>query len=175
MSVLPSWYSTALTKKNIVLRHRLFDLIFSGGAWFRRFHRIIFALRSKNVIKIRQRTRELEDEFSSALFQLGNRLGDGIPAEIAFARVAENMRGTVSGDFFALAEKNITKLGMGLEQSLFDPKVGAVVTFPSNVIESSMKVLVESVRKEYGSPPKPCCPCPATSKRSTAWKNGRRI
>lgn len=108
---------------------------------------LFFALRSKNVIKIRQRTRELEDEFSSALFQLGNRLGDGIPAEIAFARVAENMRGTVSGDFFALAEKNITRLGMGLEQSLFDPKVGAVVTFPSNVIESSMKVLVESVRK----------------------------
>ena len=56
------------------------------------------------------------------------------------------MRGTVSGDFCS-RRKNITKLGMGLEQSLFDPKVGAVVTFPSNVIESSMKVLVESARK----------------------------
>ncbi|MDO8510906.1 MAG: hypothetical protein Q7S55_01950 [Nanoarchaeota archaeon] len=108
---------------------------------------LFFSLRSKNVIKIRQRTKELEEEFSSALFQLGNRLGDGLPAEIAFAKVAETMRGTVSGDFFALAEQNITSLGMGLEQSLFDPRVGAVVKFPSNVIEASMKVLIESIRK----------------------------
>jgi len=34
------------------------------------------------------------------MFQLGNRLGDGIPAEIAFAKVAETMKGTTSGDFF---------------------------------------------------------------------------
>jgi hypothetical protein len=108
---------------------------------------IFFALRSKNVIKIRKKTKELEEEFSSAMFQLGNRLGDGIPAEIAFAKVAANMKGSTSGDFFNLAERNMTKLGMGLEQSVFDPKVGAVVSFPSKVIESSMKVLIESVKK----------------------------
>ncbi len=108
---------------------------------------LFFALRSRNVIKIREKTKELEEEFSSALFQLGNRLGDGLPAEIAFSKVAETMHGTVSGEFFALAERNITSLGMGLEQSLFDPRVGAVVTFPSNVIEASMKVLMESIRK----------------------------
>lgn len=108
---------------------------------------LFFALRSKNVVKIRERTKELEDEFSSAMFQLGNRLGDGLPAEIAFAKVAETMQGTTSGDFFNLAERNITKLGMGLEQSLFDPKVGAIVSFPSKVIESSMKVLIESIKK----------------------------
>jgi hypothetical protein len=108
---------------------------------------LYFALRSKNVIKVRKKTKELEDEFSSALFQLGNRLGDGIPAEIAFSKIAQIMRGTTSGDFFNLAERNMTKLGMGIEQSLFDPKVGAVVSFPSKVIESSMKVLAESIKK----------------------------
>jgi len=108
---------------------------------------LFYALRSKNVIKIRERTRALEEEFSSALFQLGNRLGDGLPAEIAFAKVAETMRGTTSGDFFNLTEKNITKLGMGMEQAIFDPQVGAIASFPSKVIESSMKVLVESIRK----------------------------
>jgi hypothetical protein len=106
-----------------------------------------YKLRSKNVIKIRRRTKELEDEFSSALFQLGNRLGDGIPAEIAFSKVAETMKGSTSGDFFNLAEKNITRLGMGLEQAIFDPKVGSIASFPSKVIESSMKVLIESVKK----------------------------
>ncbi len=106
-----------------------------------------YSLRSKNVIKIREKTKELEEEFSSALFQLGNRLGDGLPAEIAFAKVAETMQGTTSGEFFNLAEKNITKLGMGMEQALFDPKMGALVSFPSPVIESSMKVLIESIKK----------------------------
>lgn len=108
---------------------------------------LYYAFRSKNVIKIRQKTRELEDEFSSALFQLGNRLGDGLPAEIAFAKVAETMKGTTSGEFFTLVEKNMTKLGMGLEQAIFDYRVGAIASFPSKVIESSMKVLVESAKK----------------------------
>ncbi|PIN76902.1 hypothetical protein COV17_00435 [Candidatus Woesearchaeota archaeon CG10_big_fil_rev_8_21_14_0_10_36_11] len=108
---------------------------------------LYFSLRSKNVIKIRQKTKELEDEFSSALFQLGNRLGDGIPAEIAFAKVAVTMRGTTSGDFFTITERNMTSLGMGLEKAIFDAKVGALVNFPSKVIESSMKVLIESARK----------------------------
>ena len=57
------------------------------------------------------------------------------------------MHGTTSGDFFNLPSRNITKLGMGLEESLFDPKVGALVQFPSKVIESSMKVLAESIKK----------------------------
>ncbi len=108
---------------------------------------LFYKLRSKNVIKIRERTKALEDEFSSALFQLGNRLGDGIPAEIAFSKIAGTMKGTTSGDFFNVASKNITKLGMGLEQAVFDPKVGALASFPSNVIESSMKVLIESIKK----------------------------
>jgi hypothetical protein len=108
---------------------------------------LYYSLRSKNVIKIREKTKELEDEFSSALFQLGNRLGDGLPAEIAFAKVAETMQGTTSGDFFNITERNITKLGMGIEQAIFDPKVGSLTNYPSKVIESSMKVLVESVKK----------------------------
>jgi Flp pilus assembly protein TadB len=108
---------------------------------------LFFSLRSKNVIKIRERTKSLEEEFSSAMFQLGNRLGDGLPAEIAFAKVAATMRGTTSGDFFNITERNITKLGMGMEQALFDPHVGAVRSYPSKVIESSMKVLIESIKK----------------------------
>lgn len=108
---------------------------------------LFYSLRSKNVIKIRQNTTKLENEFSSALFQLGNRLGDGLPAEIAFGKVAETMKGTTSGQFFALAERNVISLGMGLHESLFDPRVGAVSQYPSKVIESSMKVLVESSKK----------------------------
>lgn len=111
-----------------------------GLWWF--YHR-----RTRSLIEIRRRSRQLEDEFASALFQLGNRIGDGIPAEIAFGKVAATMEGTRGGDFFALVANNITRLGMGVEEAIFNPKHGALVQYPSNLIESSMKVLVESSRK----------------------------
>lgn len=106
-----------------------------------------YKLRSKNVIKIRERSKKLETEFAFALFQLGNRLGDGIPAETAFEKVANSIKGTVSGNFFQMVSNNIKRLGMGVEKAIFDMKQGALVRFPSNLIESSMKVLVESVKK----------------------------
>ena len=104
-------------------------------------------LKTKNVKKIRERTKKLESEFASALFQLGNRLGDGVPAEIAFSNVASVMKGTESGRFFELVSNNIVKLGMGVESAIFDKDVGALQYFPSSIIESSMKVFLESSRK----------------------------
>ncbi|MBS3113564.1 hypothetical protein J4448_00525 [Candidatus Woesearchaeota archaeon] len=108
---------------------------------------LYYRLRSKNVIKIRERAKQLELEFASALFQLGNRLGDNLPVEIAVGKVADVMEGTVSGSFFKLVSLNIRRLGMSIEKAIFDPLQGALVSFPSNLIESSMKVLTQAVKK----------------------------
>ncbi|NQU98239.1 hypothetical protein HQ533_02125 [Candidatus Woesearchaeota archaeon] len=108
---------------------------------------LYFKFRSKNVIKIRNEAKKLEQEFASALFQLGNRLGDGFPAEIAFGKVSKVMEGTVSGKFFDTVSGNIRRLGFSVEQAIFDPEKGAIAYFPSPIIESSMKVLVESSKK----------------------------
>ena len=108
---------------------------------------IYYKLKSKNIIKIRNKAKELEKEFAAAIFQLGNRLGDGFPAEIAFGKVASTMQDTVSGKFMKQVSENITRLGMGVEQAIFDKKHGALVYFPSNIIQSSMKVLVQSIKK----------------------------
>ncbi|HEY9701399.1 MAG TPA: hypothetical protein V6C58_03080, partial [Allocoleopsis sp.] len=108
---------------------------------------LYFKLRSQNVMKIRDESKKLEQEFAGALFQLGNRIGDGLPVEIAFAKVADVMQGSVSGKFFQIASVNITKLGMNVEEAIFDKKRGAIVYYPSSLIESSMKVLVESSKK----------------------------
>ncbi len=108
---------------------------------------LYFRLRSQNVIKIRNEAKKLEDEFSSALFQLGNRLGDGLPAEIAFQKVADVMEDTISGRFFKLVAMNISKLGMSVKEAIFNPQSGALAAFPSAIIQSSMKVLIESVKK----------------------------
>ncbi len=108
---------------------------------------LYYHLKSANIIEIRNESKKLEKEFASALFQLGNTLGDGFPAEMAFGKVAQTMEGTISGKFFELASNNVKRLGMSVEQAVFDPNAGALAMYPSNLIESSMKVLTESVKK----------------------------
>ncbi len=106
-----------------------------------------YNIKTKRLIKIKQRVDNLEEEFSGAIFQLGNRIGDGIPAEMAFGDVARAMSGTPTGNFFSTVDRNIRKLGYGMKKAVFDGRVGAILLFPSNLIHSTMKVLVETARK----------------------------
>ena len=108
---------------------------------------LYYKLRSKNIIKIRDKAKQLELEFANALFQLGNRLGDNVPVELAVGKVASIMEGTISGNFFQLVNLNIRRLGMSVDRAIFDPLHGALVSFPSNLIESSMKVLTQAIKK----------------------------
>jgi len=108
---------------------------------------IAYDMKTRELIKERTKYKEVEKEFASSLFQLGNRLGDGIPAEIAFAKVAESTKGTATEGFFKIVNENIHNLGMGLSEALFNPRRGAVIFYPSRLISTSMKILVESVKK----------------------------
>ncbi len=102
---------------------------------------------TQKLMKIREETKKLEEEFAAALFQLGNRLSNNIPAEIAFDKVSKIMEDTRPGTFFKIVSNNISRLGMSVEQAIFDLKVGALIYYPSAVIKSSMKVLIEGVKK----------------------------
>jgi hypothetical protein len=108
---------------------------------------LYYHMRTKKLIEVRQHTRKLEEEFSHAIFALGNRIGDGLPPEIALGKVAETMPSTDSGQFFMIAGYNIQKMGMSVEQAIFDKKHGALAQYPSTLIESSMKVLIQSAKK----------------------------
>ncbi len=111
------------------------------------FFIMAYTEKTRVLIKAREKTKILEEEFTNSLFQLGNRLGDGIPAEIAFAKVAESTKGQITQSFFAIVNQNIQQLGMSLEQAVFNRKRGAIIFFPSALISTSMKILVESVKK----------------------------
>jgi Flp pilus assembly protein TadB len=111
------------------------------------FFSIAYGRKTKKLIKARDNTKQLEKEFSNSLFQLGNRLGDGMPAELAFGRVAEGVQGQKSASFFALVNQNVQQSGMSLDNAIFDPKRGAIVYYPSALIATSMRILVESVKK----------------------------
>ncbi|MFT4303423.1 MAG: hypothetical protein ACMXYG_02585 [Candidatus Woesearchaeota archaeon] len=106
-----------------------------------------YHFKTKDLIQIKEETRKLEDEFGSAIFQLGNRLGDGIPLEMSFSKVVEVMQDSKPGKFFSIIDSNIRRMGMNPEQAIFDHHYGAIKFFPSNIIESTMKVLTESIKK----------------------------
>ncbi|MEW6063495.1 MAG: hypothetical protein AB1571_03965 [Nanoarchaeota archaeon] len=108
---------------------------------------LYYKIKTKNLIKIRNETKQLEKEFASSLFQLGTRIGDGVPAELAFSTVAKNMEGTPTGNFFRLVSVNIQNLGMSLKEAIFNSRVGAILSYPSSLIQSSMEVLLESSKK----------------------------
>jgi len=108
---------------------------------------IAYKERTKDLIKERTKTKELEAEFNNALFQLGNRLGNGVPPELVFAKVAESSRGLRAGDFFSKVDYNIRRMGMSVEKAIFDKNRGAIKFYPSDLIATSMRVLIESSKK----------------------------
>lgn len=111
------------------------------------FLSVAYSQKTKELIKAREDTKALEIEFANSLFQLGNRLGDGLPAEIAFGRVAESTEGQKSASFFSLVNYNVQRGGMSVENAIFDSKRGALIFYPSALIATSMRILVESVKK----------------------------
>jgi len=111
------------------------------------FFLISYSQKTKDLIKARAKTKVLEEEFTNSMFQLGNRLGDGVPAEIAFSKVAESTQGQMTHDFFSMVGQNVQQGGMSLESAIFDPRRGALIYYPSSIIATSMRILVQSVKK----------------------------
>ncbi len=106
-----------------------------------------FKLRYKSLIHLRDRTKALELQFPSAAFQLGNRINEGISSELAFGVVSESMRSTEAGRFFSTIDSNIKFNGMGVEKAIFDKKRGAVNEYPSELVISSMKIVIRAIEK----------------------------
>jgi hypothetical protein len=111
------------------------------------FFGIAYGEKTKAMMIERQNTKDLEKEFNNSLFQLGNRLGNGVPPELVFAKVAESAKGLKTGDFFGKVNYNIQSQGMSVEKAIFDNERGALKNYPSNLIATSMRVLVESAKK----------------------------
>lgn len=111
------------------------------------FFSFAYRERTKDLIQERNKTKKLESEFNNSLFQLGNRIGNGVPPEIAFGKVAESSKNLITGDFFKKVHYNIQSMGMSIDKAIFDKKRGAINFYPSNLIATSMRILVESSKK----------------------------
>jgi hypothetical protein len=111
------------------------------------FFSIAYKDKTVNLIDERNKTKQLEEEFNNSLFQIGNRLGDGVPPELIFGKIAESSKGLVAGDFFRKVNYNIQQMGMSVEKAIFDSRRGVILFYPSDLIATSMRVLIESSKK----------------------------
>tara|TARA_B100000073_G_scaffold199249_1_gene164928 strand:- start:25 stop:1575 length:1551 start_codon:yes stop_codon:yes gene_type:complete len=108
---------------------------------------VYYNYKTKKLIGSKKSLEKIEDEFSSAIFQLGNLISQNIPTEAAFAKMVENTKGSEVNNFFSIIDSNIRQRGMNLEDAIFNKENGAVSKYPSPLINSVMKILIESSKK----------------------------
>jgi len=104
-------------------------------------------LDSYQKIKVRNDIEKIEDEFATALFQLGNIISGGAPIETAIDKARENLKEMKISEMFEITSLNMKKFGYTFEQALFDKRVGAIWYYPSKLIQSIMQTVIQSARK----------------------------
>jgi len=103
-----------------------------------------YILRSYQKLNLRQELRNIEDEFTEALFQLGNRMSTGIPIEQAIERSVKSLGNMSIAKLYSKILENIRRFGMNFRDAIFDPRFGAIREYPSRKIGSIMKVVTDA-------------------------------
>ena len=106
-----------------------------------------FMLNSFQKIKLRKDIIEMEDEFREVLFGLGQEIDRGIPLEVAIEKIMPTLRGNYSINLLQNIISNIKYKNLTMEQAIFDKKEGAIRYFPSKLIHSILKAVVDAANK----------------------------
>jgi hypothetical protein len=108
---------------------------------------ISMILVTESKIKTRNKVKTLEKEFSEALFQLGHEMMSGHGIENALDNSQKNLQGMEISSFYGRILNNIKALGATFESAVFSREYGAVWDYPSEIIRSVMKIIVESSKR----------------------------
>jgi hypothetical protein len=104
-------------------------------------------LDSHQKIKVRKDIESIEDEFATALFQLGNAISGGVPLESAIDKAKENLKDMKIAEMFEIISLNMKKFGYTFEEAIFNKDVGAIWFYPSKLIHSIMQTVIQSAKK----------------------------
>jgi Flp pilus assembly protein TadB len=108
-------------------------------------------LDSYQKIKVRKDIERIEDEFATALFQLGNAISGGAPLESAIDKAKANLKEMKIADMFDIISLNMKKFGYTFEEAMFNKEVGALWYYPSKLIHSIMQIVIQSAKKNIRS------------------------
>jgi Flp pilus assembly protein TadB len=104
-------------------------------------------LDSYQKMKVRKDIERIEDEFATALFQLGNAISGGAPLESAIDKAKANLKEMKIADMFDIISLNMKKFGYTFEEAMFNKNVGALWYYPSKLIHSIMQTTIQSAKK----------------------------
>jgi len=111
-----------------------------------------FYLKSFQRIKIRNRVKNIENEFQIGLFSLGNYLSEGYPIETAIQKSLDEyeklgMRKRPVFFFFSKLLYNIKSFGKTFEDAIFNKEIGIILYFPSKLIGEILRILSDASQK----------------------------
>ena len=107
---------------------------------------IVLYLSIYKYLTTRERVKKLEGELGEALFQLGYQMKT-VPLEFALSGAIKNLENLEIAEFYKEIIKNIKNLGVGFEAAIFDKDFGAIKRYPSKLIKSIMKIIVEATKR----------------------------
>jgi len=96
---------------------------------------------------VEKEIQKIETQFPTALFQLGNKISGGTPIEVALEEASESTSDLEISKLFRYSSRNIRDMGMTFEDAIFDSSYGALRHFPSQLIHTVMKAIMESSEK----------------------------
>jgi Flp pilus assembly protein TadB len=99
--------------------------------------------------KIRDRIKQMEQEFADSLFVLGRRISEGKAPEEAFAYTARTMEGSKIGKTFEEISMNLLSMRTNLRNAIFDEDYDAFKHIYSERIRNTMLLFTESVHKNH--------------------------
>ncbi len=111
------------------------------------FFYIYYHLLAFQRVKIRESVRKIEEELPEALYKISNFIGRGKPIEISLEESLNDIGKLKINKMFLMIIENIKIRGMTFERAIFDKKYGAVTFFPSDLIRSTLKIMVEASKK----------------------------
>jgi hypothetical protein len=98
-------------------------------------------------LEIRDEIKEVEESFDEAVFQLGHVLSSGQPVEKSLEKLINSMGELKIVNLFKRVLSNIRSFGFTMKKALFDERIGALKYYPSYLIRSMMKIIVDSLEK----------------------------
>jgi len=102
-------------------------------------------------IKIREEIKNIENELPESLYKISNFIERGKPIEISLEESLKDIGELKINSMYERIIENIKNRGMTFENAITDNKYGAIRFFPSNLISSTLKIIIQSSKKSVKS------------------------
>lgn len=101
--------------------------------------------------KIRDNIKQIEREFSDALYILGKRISEEKSPEKSFIYAAKTMEGAEIAEVFSQTGYNLAAMHTNISNALFSPEYGSLRYVYSDRIRAIMHLFVEGIQKSQRS------------------------